>query len=39
MFFLFLCGSRTAGGGKREKMAKFEARFQNVNLVLHLSGT
>lgn len=23
MFFLFLCGSRTAGGGRREKMAKF----------------
>ena len=23
MFFLFICGSRTAGGGRREKMAKF----------------
>ena len=23
MFFLFLCGSRAAGGERREKMAKF----------------
>ena len=43
MFFLFLCGSRTAGGGRREKMAKFlnyEDRLEIQNgLKEHLTFT
>ena len=43
MFFLFLCGSRTAGGERREKMAKFltyEDRLEIQNgLKEHLTFT
>ncbi len=43
MFFLFICGSRTAGGGRREKMAKFlsyEDRLEIQNgLKEHLAFT
>jgi len=43
MFFLFLCGSMTAGGGRREKMAKFlnyEDRLEIQNgLKEHLTFT
>ncbi len=43
MFFLFLCGSRTVGGGRREKMAKFlnyEDRLEIQNgLKEHLTFT